>query len=1203
MVVEVDENKDAYRNFRTTSEYKEKFQEWELPEKEAATLKTKPTDLYNFDTSSNVAQWQSENHNAFKEHDLEIIQEPLAPVAGVSTKYQGDKPPAMYAWGADRQLDERSSPTVRFQSPSKQRPESFRVEHPQAYRQTLSEYNHEYNWPPLEAYGPITKQANQMYSASPDLEKSLKFDAHRGLASAQSEYQEQYFDISRYSGFRPATSTKRTETNPPQFAWPLMDGELKQPAPSSPKRKEFSEYTAKYHWPSTNVNPVSSPGRRPSSPGDSTTPVFAVDNEKYDASKWQSEYDSKCAELRKKQQELFRPVAGVATKLVNNIPPNFAWVGDQQKPPADYQPTSAQDPSHFKTEYLENFLRWRVDGAQPPTLSKAEDHLNLFQSDSRNTGVGKGSFNTEYQEKFQAVIGNDEVQFKKKDSASIPPQFAWPLVDKPLPSPPPQRSQAPRTVRTEHQSNFAWPPQPPAVPLKKPEDHSPLFGIDEQNKDAMNWKSEYDSHANDIRSPPNNDLAVAPAGITTTNAENVPSFFAWAEEEDRKALPPQPAVKVFHDPEAYKTESHESFRKPRDVIPQEKFHDHDTLNLFDGTKEEASKFPETYATEYESNFKKVRHDNTVPDTHSALQRNDLERPPQFAWPLIDKEDENQIKHTARNPPLIPFTETTEYDSKFTWKTDGAQARKSRDGFKPSIIAPSRKDSDLSSTTKEWQSEYDNRFNELRRRQQEIALAEEAKRNYTPVAGKKTADEEEAPHFYVWSALDAPKTEQKPLSNPEDGPPEVSEYRDQFQPFKSDFLNITDKMLANSRRFESTKEHITGTRSNEFEGRTEYGDNFNTVNSLETTIPVNRDVLQHHQQIKYGQTLRCTNLDRSYKDPLKETQRSRSPPRMQDIRKIKQIYTTEYNDHFDWPEKLHTSLPISSPSSLAPSNALRNTQVATSAAPAVINPVNEAVKTLKETLKMDSTLSKKLLAAGRTPMTETQEKFAWPSDAPKVTSDGSMHLSSSAKKAKKTSKKVYHSYLSASTPALLAPGTKMPWNYARSTAKSQVAPNSGDSIESPVSGKKAHKKYTVMSKNSSPNSDTHSNPGSPTTHDEHENDSNQRERSADRVASTRFHPTRIHYDENDNHYADQARDRGETITTAGTSMTQDSLNIIPSTNTVMTTTSGSSGRSSSRNNTSSQPRSALTGDDTTVSSLGGTNPQAQATVRSQPDFNK
>jgi hypothetical protein len=56
------------------------------------------------------------------------------------------------------------------------------------------------------------------------------------------------------------------------------------------------------------------------------------------------------------------------------------------------------------------------------------------------------------------------------------------------------------------------------------------MGLFEDSKDASKWKSEYDDHAADVTKA---EKAPA-AGMISLKDSDIPSFFAWADQEQNK---------------------------------------------------------------------------------------------------------------------------------------------------------------------------------------------------------------------------------------------------------------------------------------------------------------------------------------------------------------------------------------------------------------------------------------------------------------------------------------------------------------------------------------------------------------------------------------------------------------------------------------------------------------------------------------------
>ena len=84
-----------------TSEYNEKFVEWELPDRRSASPEPRRTSLNNFMVDMNASNWKSEQKQSFTNKTSERQAEKER-AAGVSTRGDGNKLPASFAWNANQ---------------------------------------------------------------------------------------------------------------------------------------------------------------------------------------------------------------------------------------------------------------------------------------------------------------------------------------------------------------------------------------------------------------------------------------------------------------------------------------------------------------------------------------------------------------------------------------------------------------------------------------------------------------------------------------------------------------------------------------------------------------------------------------------------------------------------------------------------------------------------------------------------------------------------------------------------------------------------------------------------------------------------------------------------------------------------------------------------------------------------------------------
>jgi hypothetical protein len=1181
------------------------------------------------------------------------------------------------------------------------------VTHPEAYRETQSEYVHEFAWPPLEAFNQSVQHANADNS-SKQLENTLKYTLNTSgsgngknnngntMKGATTEYREQFFDVSPFVESQPVAHARR-DHNPPQFAWPLMDGEQHQephrgtnnnkPA-SSPRRKELSEHTAEFNWP-VGVQPAEpmSPTKRQGL--NKSAPVYAVDNEHFTELGWHTEYEDRFNQLRRKQRELMSSApatAGVATMRNNNLPINFAWE-ESKKPTTTFSPRPAADqtfhalsPDHFHTEYQDNFLQFQVEQQSAEELAKlktkqTEDHLNFSEEEKKKNRIQQ--LRTEYQENFKRVnldltpsvptAASSANPYKKPERESMPPQFAWPLIDRP-PTPSPEPVNKPKVAfeQTEAKSAFLWPPTPPPVEVRKPHDHNPPMGTDADLSETAHWQSEYDTRAEEVKKQQKKTIMEVPAGIVTVNVDQVPSFFAWADQEAAKKAS-KIHVKTFHYPKNMDSELHDAFKPHPGAAAAEKYHEHDTLNLFDPASlmaEEAggacNSRKKSFETEYDANFKKfplMAGDQPSPTAVAGIQDQlekhpEYSRPPQFAWNLLSSDNNNEANVPPPVPPSIPripFKGATEYDSKFAWRPESyLRTPREKDEFKSTfaVIGEQKQQnnnadkknapSSSASSTQGWQTEYGDRCEDLVNRQNRKMAGLPCEEENAPIAGVRTTPyDKQVPPFYAWTALNN-NNKKNVVVSPNDkeemnkvyysqmnhgAKTESTEYADKFHPL--DLSNATQSAATiREIKYHNTKDHIfalAAENRNKFHESTEYRDQFqpnNTVNSLDSTIPMhNNAIMQHHQQVKYGSSLKNTILDRFAHDPLEYTKtiqskkgkNDASPTRLRG--KPSTPLSTEYSSHFNhWPEKGDyptTSLEqqhyhVPTPGGHGATHHINDR----SSAQYSVNPVNSALKQTSSPAA-DDQVKNFLQKSSSLPLTETQERFNWP-DAAVIPSS-----SSQDKERKMPSKKklvIPSTLKSKHFSESLQTGTgKLPWGFApgraKNTNQAAIAPPSPSPQGTPqrrelpqrsssASIGDRQKHYHLMNNNNNNrnNDNNYYRPSSPFNHSEDGFPMDRDSLNPTPGSSVRFHPhqtlslTRPEDDnvryvmnnDNESNVSGRGGNRSATSATSGV-LTQDSMNLVPSTASV-----GSPGSSSTA---MSSPRASSRDDTPSVSSAG------------------
>lgn len=408
--------------------------------------------------------------------------------------------------------------------------------------------------------------------------------------------------------------------------------------------------------------------------------------------------------------------------------------------------------------------------------------MNLFEREpDAPTSEQKLS---EYDKEYQQPIGKPLNAFDQKiidslvsnNKDSRPPQFAWPRVDpiveKPKPTPIPGIPRDP----SEYDRAYTWREADRVRPVK-PRDSNP-FALDEGDKDASKWVSEHDEKE-DAAVDASHKAILPAAGkpLNVVKKEDNPTFYAWPPEAPK----PVPR-KVFVDREIVHSEYEDNFRpktpertRPAKIVNQ--------LNLFSTDPDNNLQSFEPIESEYDRNFEPPSRSESPDPIEKIANKNLVERPPMFAWGLAEGPKENT------EPYVIPSgIEPTEYDSKFSWPKNVQVNRSAQGSWQTSTpngpIAGNGKDAKL------WKSEYDQKCEEFRAKQQQVDETNKI------TAGKEVPHDPEAPANFAWK----PSGTQKQL----------------ISPFHS---NQSDLLAENSRPPVQLNSAIP------FDDSTEYGDHF------------------------------------------------------------------------------------------------------------------------------------------------------------------------------------------------------------------------------------------------------------------------------------------------------------------------------------------------------------------------------------------
>eukprot|EP01039_Chlorochromonas_danica_P004751 gene4751-5207_t len=780
-----------------------------------------------------------------------------------------------------------------------------------------SEYKKKYQWPLSEREYATLTTTTAPPPPPPSFNLFEEQEPHNNSSphhyfKVTSEYQSQYIDKAASSS--PLRYRPRKEDVPVQFAWPLpqrddSEGNRGSDGRGSGRERQRvvttddSEYHSRYQWPPANLQmtkPIlprplitkqqqdGSHGNHGNGNGDDV--VLVRDNnttEEVYQSEYQAEYQSLRDQMRRHLNEMngnangnasSLPAAGVPTASRSAIPTFYAWTSSSTTPPPPPAAvhTIHVPPEHYRTEYGDKYLEW--EGARPATLAvptasstlnekESNDRLNLFSDDSTSSTRLK----SEYKERFQGLVGGGGgVVIAKGPHDESPPQFAWSLTTPPPPPPTTTRPSTRRSVpleKTEYDAKFIWPsggggggdPPPPPPAAGKPSDRenysnqAPIIGMEEYDKTAKNWKTEYDaSHGPPPPPPPATTTTTLPAttavdpaaGLVVLRNEDIPAFFAWAEQEANKPPPPPPPpikprngdlpiteYEAQYQPKPLSTTTNTTTRRSHRVEGTMGEDHVKALHLLDDGDHR------TPLTEYEASY------------HDVFKA---------SKPMVDQLKANKRK--AKETMTM-----TRYKTNPLGLLEG-------DGVVQG--------EGTSSAT--WQSEYDDRFAILRKRQEVAAKECYEKDHDVGVAGVVTPSAAHPPSFFAWNALEPAEAvvpSRKLSSNQR--PTEISEYADKFATTSSSSsslpvtsVNHAQARLSRSNTFASFE---FGGKRRSLDGQSEYDSQFNPYNSTKpppattttTTTTTKNIASQVGQEMRHQTTLSTTNLDPRYTDTAVE----------------------------------------------------------------------------------------------------------------------------------------------------------------------------------------------------------------------------------------------------------------------------------------------------------------------------------------------
>ena len=215
------------------------------------------------------------------------------------------------------------------------------------------------------------------------------------------------------------SSFKALNTSPLRAITSIESSSVNYPTNWSPSEYD-AEYTRKEaHRTVTAPRPIS------------RTPYVLNDGYNADGTFWNSEYELRCAELRKKQQELLEAgtVAGKASASHTEAPYMYAWGQPKGDSPAPASRPLMTGGDSATTEYEDRYRDVSVEERQ---LYKGRPNtLDLFIGDNTNTNERHQSM-TQLSYPIHDIPASDSAALEAARAAvegMKPKQFAWTLVD------------------------------------------------------------------------------------------------------------------------------------------------------------------------------------------------------------------------------------------------------------------------------------------------------------------------------------------------------------------------------------------------------------------------------------------------------------------------------------------------------------------------------------------------------------------------------------------------------------------------------------------------------------------------------------------------------------------------------------------------------------------------------------------------------
>lgn len=596
---------------------------------------------------------------------------------------------------------------------------------------------------------------------------------------------------------------------PTQFAWPLVDG----PLPSSPKRvprpivgKKDSETHDKFKWPKDYHQDHEDFKNKKTFQS-----TFSLSSNGSDVSDWQSEYDARCQELREKMKKLSinrqnvniedLPPAGISTKNLKTST-NFIWDADEEEslpppPPPQSNLITSVSSEHFTTENQDKFINWgtKIDYLEnKPKVLPHSQTFSIFPKEAPTEDIYKKS---EYKNKFNEhtsnineLHANDDIQFKSEVVESkAPPQFAWDLSSSQNGNKDTIKKSdtdslictAPFEGTTEYSDKFKDVSDNDHLLLPPPAGKPTGINLasNSTNNEILTHEI-IDVHPDFKKSKEHHEEQIA--GISSKKNFNVPVNFAWSmdkEQEEKKEIPSEKVKFKLKRVPIEDSESHDKFKfyntdQILDAVES-------SLAIRNKMKQSSNASDILFNKSVESENLPEKNEEKVASTEVIYKPKEPEKinPPNFAWSLIEDEDELPL---PTPPPSHKFKGATEYDSNFT-PQHSALALDLTNKEKPVPIAsidhlsPSEEEQkNYHKLAHTWMSEYDSQNLKLSKSIEKIGST-------TPTRTRSGSKSSSAPNYFAWfDTNDENKTQKKKFykSNP---PyivsPNVSEFKTEY----------------------------------------------------------------------------------------------------------------------------------------------------------------------------------------------------------------------------------------------------------------------------------------------------------------------------------------------------------------------------------------------------------------------------------------